>query len=101
MKGNPSRAGVLSGEGQGCETVPPTWDGVIHVLPLAPVVTQPVTRVPALAGEGRAGDDKGTLSSDVDQGAGRQWGHPGAGGESCPEESPYPLNVYRQRWEYG
>lgn len=33
--------GVLVGE-VSLQPVPPTWDGVIHVLPLAPVVTQPV-----------------------------------------------------------
>jgi len=73
-----------AGRGVRMQPVPPTWDGVIHVLPLAPVVAQPVPRVPALAGEGGAGDDEGALPPDLDQGAGKTRGEPRAGGESSP-----------------
>lgn len=57
------------------QSVTLTWDGVIHILPLAPVVTQPVPGVLPLAGEGGAGDDEGALPPELDQGTGKQWQH--------------------------
>lgn len=44
----------------------------VHVFPLAPVVSQPVARVHALAGEGGAGDDERPLGHDPLQGAGQE-----------------------------
>lgn len=42
-----------------------TWYRCGQVFPLAPVVSEPVTRVPALTGERGAGNDEWTFPCDL------------------------------------
>ena len=50
-----------------------TCDRRVQVFPLAPVVSQPVTRVNPLAGEGGTRDDKRSLCHDPLQSAAQEW----------------------------
>lgn len=47
-----------------------TWNREVHVLPLAPVVSQPMSRILALTWERWSGNDKWPLLADFHQGTG-------------------------------
>lgn len=72
------------------EATPPTCYGSVHVLPAALVVSQPVSGVHALTGEGGAGEDEGPLGDDPLESAGARAarGESGVSPGSCRRRLP-------------